>query len=374
MQIMAVDLGDRMELASHQGPRPGSAKKIGRFPSPWAYNTSWMSGWILAIVLVAYTCHKFKMMSGPIHAQLHDIHEMMVQRTKLHFDSPEFRTLSAGIQDGFQHFYTQMAKRKTVILGWVTGWMALGILLVLFYIFIMQLLVRKIGKVLRLCEAEHLTFLNQTCDQDFQAEKLEIVEKSLVPLQALRQELRLLMFFSFSVMMVLLAEVSICAYRFWSIKRGHFSAFMIEFTLVSAMIPSVFMSPVLLVQCWTGLISYAPAHDAHETQDNQQTDRTHGIEMGRSKKGGWSNLIDQHTAEASSQVSTKFQLPAFYQKLFWWYANPDTDDIDCLHIQSNYPPSTVQMSTASLVSIDPESNRLQLQSIQLSELPDSHHH
>ncbi|KAA1089740.1 hypothetical protein PGT21_028513 [Puccinia graminis f. sp. tritici] len=360
-------------LHTCQGRRHGSSNTNARFPPPWAYNITWISGCFLAIVLAAYACNKFSLMSSELGLDLRNLHEMMMQRSGLRAD-PEIQTLASEMQDEIQNFHAELAAQKKVLTGWVTGWMAFGIVLVLFYIFILQLLVRKIRKVLRLCEAEHFRFLSQTCDQALHNEKLKIVEKSLAPLHALRQELRLLMFSSFSIMMVLLAEVSICACRYWSLKTEHLSVFMLEFSLISAMIPSVFMSPVLLIQCWKGLISHAPIHDPPERAARQQKGLTDGMEMGRINKAGWSCLMDKHTAETSSQNSTKFQLPAFYQRLFWWYANPDTDDVDCLHIQSNYPPSTVQLSTASLVSVDPECSRLELRSIQLSEVPDSHHH
>ncbi|POV98419.1 hypothetical protein PSTT_14427, partial [Puccinia striiformis] len=365
--IMAFYLVDRLELTLHVGPQHGSSKPNRRFPPPWAYNLAWISGWFLAFVWVAFNCNNISATTGQVDLEMRNLTQIMIREHGLPVNSPEHRKLALENKAELQHFSDYLARNRALSLRWVASWIALGIVLVLFYIFILKLLVQKIREVLRQCEAEQFTFLNEKCDEALQAEKQLIVEKSLAPLHALRQELRLLRLFSFSIMTVLLAEVFVRACQYWTITQDHSSEFFIKFSLVSVMIPSVFMSPVLLLQCWKGFTSHAPIRVSQVGSDNQQRDVRQSMEMGSMRKLGWSNLADN--AGNTSQNPTNFQLPAFYQKLFWWYDNPDADERDCLHIETYYPPVRAQLSTASLVSED----QVEVKSMKLSKIPDAHH-
>ncbi|KAI7946175.1 hypothetical protein MJO29_012563 [Puccinia striiformis f. sp. tritici] len=350
-----------------QGPQHGSSKPNRRFPPPWAYNLAWISGWFLAFVWVAFNCNNISATTGQVDLEMRNLTQIMIREHGLPVNSPEHRKLALENKAELQHFSDYLARNRALSLRWVASWIALGIVLVLFYIFILKLLVQKIREVLRQCEAEQFTFLNEKCDEALQAEKQLIVEKSLAPLHALRQELRLLRLFSFSIMTVLLAEVFVRACQYWTITQDHSSEFFIKFSLVSVMIPSVFMSPVLLLQCWKGFTSHAPIRVSQVGSDNQQRDVRQSMEMGSMIKPGWSTLADN--AGNTSQNSTNFQLPAFYQKLFWWYDNPDADERDCLHIETYYPPVRAQLSTASLASED----QVEVKSMKLSRIPDAHH-
>ncbi|KAI9631074.1 hypothetical protein KEM48_013332 [Puccinia striiformis f. sp. tritici PST-130] len=351
----------------NQGPQHGSSKPNRRFPPPWAYNLAWISGWFLAFVWVAFNCNNISATTGQVDLEMRNLTQIMIREHGLPVNSPEHRKLALENKAELQHFSDYLARNRALSLRWVASWIALGIVLVLFYIFILKLLVQKIREVLRQCEAEQFTFLNEKCDEALQAEKQLIVEKSLAPLHALRQELRLLRLFSFSIMTVLLAEVFVRACQYWTITQDHSSEFFIKFSLVSVMIPSVFMSPVLLLQCWKGFTSHAPIRVSQVGSDNQQRDVRQSMEMGSMIKPGWSTLADN--AGNTSQNSTNFQLPAFYQKLFWWYDNPDADERDCLHIETYYPPVRAQLSTASLASED----QVEVKSMKLSRIPDAHH-
>lgn len=224
-------------------------------------------------------------------------------------------------------------------LVWTGGWIALQGALAMFYLFMLQLLVRKIKDVLRKCESEKFIILNQNDGESLRAQKEMVIEKSAVPLGLLRQELYFMASYGLSIMLVLLAQLGVACFDYSVAARARGST--IKLVPLVAQVPSTFLTPVLLYQCWKSLSGKATIAERKSIEINQPE-----------------QTLDNQTKD--------FPLPRFYENLFLWYSSGRHDEEECLHIQSE--DFSRRISMASRPSADPESHRLELRSIQLSTL------
>ncbi|MBW0484199.1 hypothetical protein O181_023914 [Austropuccinia psidii MF-1] len=296
-------------LYSCHCPNSNVNKQVINFFGPRMYNSCWIIGCLLVVVIMAH----WAIALGRVYAELwnHRV-ELLGILAKIGphlIDSPAqinqgLLLLLQNSRVAFMDSGSKLVKHMRVLAGF---WLACEFLLVALYVFILQRLVKLIRRLLRFCEAEQFEILNRpgSANNPIPVSKRG-VHKSVVALSAFRQQLRFLAVYNFSITLVLLGEVTSACLHFYACGRP-WDAVLMGVLSVVVMVPSIFLSPVLLYQSWRIITE----RSVSQTEESQ--------------------LVE--VPIASESIKPEHRL--FHERLWKWYNGRRLDENECLQLDGH---------------------------------------
>ncbi|MBW0473172.1 hypothetical protein O181_012887 [Austropuccinia psidii MF-1] len=253
-------------LYSSHCPHKKIKSQFTRIFSPRVFNLSWVTGSILFVIIVMQWgilleryVRVFRQKQEDL-VSFSDTAGVLFSNSTYRADELVLKELKAketALNDEFH-------KLIALFEAWAACWVVLEIFLIVFYIFIFQRLVKLIRRLLRLCEAEKFVILNKSDINNSPKDSSED-QKSVAAISAFRKRLQFLALYIFSISLALLGEVAVAFANFYASQRLTNLA-LISVLSILIMLPSTFLSPILLFQAWQVISQRSvPESDEYES-------------------------------------------------------------------------------------------------------------
>ncbi|MBW0524146.1 hypothetical protein O181_063861 [Austropuccinia psidii MF-1] len=297
-------------LYSCHCPNQNIKKQVIHFFSPRIYNAFWIIGCVLVVVVIANWAIVVESILESCWNARNQLFELLstIPPLLLKRHVPIDHGLAKLLEARRSEYLKSLSKVIKILRAWAGLWLGFEFFLIAFYIFILQRLAKLIRRLLRFCEAEEFEILNGpgSANNPKPVSKRE-VHKSVVALSAFRQQLRFLALYNFSITLVLLGEAASASTQFYACGRFTDPNLMGLLSIV-VMVPSTFLSPVLLYQSWR----IVTERSVTEASKPQPMDDPQSIDF----------LMHEHRL--------------FHEQLWKWYDSRCLDETECLQLDGHF--------------------------------------